>query len=79
MTISVAWIRKGAESEELWMGSDSRLSGDGNIWDDCPKLLTLPRRDTIAGFTGTTAQAYPMLFASCECDCFISICGQRQL
>jgi hypothetical protein len=61
VTISVAWIRKGAESEELWMASDSRLSGDENIWDDCPKLLTLPRRDTVAGFTGSTAQAYPLL------------------
>lgn len=61
MTISVAWIRKGAESEELWMASDSRLSGDENVWDDCPKLLTLPRRDMVAGFTGSTAQAYPLL------------------
>lgn len=61
MTVGAAWIRKGSDGEELWMISDSRLSGDGNIWDDCPKLLALPRRDAVAGFSGSTAQAYPLL------------------
>jgi hypothetical protein len=61
MTIGVAWIRKGITSDELWLASDSRLTGDGNIWDDCPKLLPLPRRDAVAGFSGSTAQAYPLL------------------
>jgi hypothetical protein len=61
MTIGVAWIRKGINSDELWIASDSRLTGDGNIWDDCPKLLPLPRRDAVAGFSGSTAQAYPLL------------------
>jgi hypothetical protein len=61
MTISIAWVRKGADGEELWMASDSRLGGDGYIWDDCPKLLILPRRDAIVGFTGSTAQAYPLM------------------
>lgn len=61
MTIGVAWIRKGSYSDELWLASDSRLSGDENIWDDCPKLLLLPRRDAVAAFSGTTAQAYPLM------------------
>ena len=61
VTIGAAWIFKGGEGEELWIASDSRLSGDGNIWDDCPKLLPLPRRDAVAGFSGSTAQAYPLL------------------
>jgi len=61
MTIGVAWIRKSTEGEELWIASDSRLTGDGMIWDDCPKLVVLPRRDAIAGFSGTTRQAYPLL------------------
>jgi hypothetical protein len=60
MTIGAAWIRKG-HSEELWFASDSRLGGDGNVWDDCPKLLPLPRRDAVAGFSGSTAQAYPLM------------------
>jgi hypothetical protein len=61
MTIGVAWIRKGLDGDELWICSDSRLTGDGNIWDDCPKLIPLPRRDAVAGFSGSTAQAYPLL------------------
>ena len=61
MTIGAAWIARSAEGEELWIASDSRLTGDGNIWDDCPKLMLLPRRDAVAGFSGSTAQAYPLL------------------
>jgi hypothetical protein len=61
MTIGIAWIRKSSEGEELWIASDSRLTGDGLIWDDCPKLVVLPRRDAVAGFSGTTRQAYPLL------------------
>jgi hypothetical protein len=61
MTIGTAWIRNGAFGEELWFASDSRLTGDGNIWDACPKLMALPRRDVVVGFSGTTAQAYPLL------------------
>jgi hypothetical protein len=37
------------------------LSGDENIWDVCPKLMLLPRRDAVAGFSGSTTQAYPLL------------------
>jgi len=61
MTIGAAWISKGPEGESLWMASDSRLSGDGNVWDACPKLMSLPRRDAVMGFSGSTAHAYPLL------------------
>ena len=61
MTIGAAWIRRDGDGEALWVASDSRLSGDGNIWDTCPKLIALPRRDAVAGFSGSTAQAYPLL------------------
>lgn len=61
MTIGAAWISKSNDGEELWIASDSRLAGDGNVWDGCPKLMSLPRRDAVAGFSGSTAQAYPLL------------------
>jgi hypothetical protein len=61
VTIGIAWIRRTGEGEELWFASDSRLGGDGYIWDDCPKLVILPRRDAVAAFSGTTRQAYPLL------------------
>src|SRR4051794_36376632 len=61
MTIGVGWIRGDPAGGELWIASDSRLSGDGNLWDDCPKLFLLPRRDAVAAFSGSTAQAYPLL------------------
>ena len=35
MTISVAWIRKIKDCEELIFVSDSRLGG-GDRWDECP-------------------------------------------
>jgi hypothetical protein len=61
MTVGAAWIRAGSESNELWFASDSRLSGDGFIWDDCPKLMPLPRRDAVVAFSGSTEQGYPLL------------------
>src|ERR1035441_6667935 len=62
MTIGVAWIRQGnREAEELLVATDSRLGGDGYIWDECPKITPLPRRDALAAFSGSTAQAYPLL------------------
>jgi hypothetical protein len=61
MTLGVAWIRKTAEGEEILFASDSRLSDSELIWDDCPKLLVLPRLGTVAGFSGSTLQAYPLL------------------
>jgi hypothetical protein len=61
MTIGAAWLAGSSESQQLWFATDSRLCGDGNIWDDCPKIMPLPRRDAIAAFSGVTAQAYPLL------------------
>lgn len=61
MTVGAAWTRRSGNGEELWIASDSRLSGDENIWDVCPKLMPLPRRDAVAGFSGSTTQAYPLL------------------
>jgi hypothetical protein len=61
MTIGAAWIRHSSDGTELWFASDSRLSGDGSVWDDCPKLFPLPRRDAVAAFSGSTEQAYPLL------------------
>jgi hypothetical protein len=61
VTIGAAWIRRSGNGEELWIASDSRLSGDEHIWDVCPKLMPLPRRDAVAGFSGSTTQAYPLL------------------
>lgn len=61
MTIGVGWLRGDAAGGELWIATDSRLSGDGNLWDECPKLSLLPRRDAIAAFSGSTGQAYPLL------------------
>lgn len=61
MTVGVAWIKQTERGQELWLASDSRLGGDGNVWDDCPKLFISPRRDLAAAFSGDTAQAYPLL------------------
>lgn len=61
MTVGVAWIRQRPNGDELWLASDSRLSGDGYLWDSSPKLFLVPRRDAVAAFSGETAQAYPLL------------------
>lgn len=60
MTISIAWIRKVGTVEELVMASDSRLSF-GCRWDCCPKIFSLPRGDTVIGFSGNTMYAYPVI------------------
>src|SRR5256885_594343 len=59
MTIGTAWIRRTAAGEELWLATDSRLSGDGYLWDSCPKLVVLPRPSTAAAFAGATSRAPP--------------------
>lgn len=61
MTIGVAYIRRLASGDELWIGTDSRLTGDGNVWDSCPKILAMPRRDAVVAFSGSTGQAYPLM------------------
>jgi hypothetical protein len=61
MTIAIAWVRKVKGSEELILVSDSRLSGNGTTWDQCTKVLTLPRSDSAICFAGSTDFAYPLM------------------
>ena len=61
VTVGVGWIRKSGRYDQLFLATDSRLGGDGNLWDQCPKLVSLPRRDAVVAFSGTTAQAYPLM------------------
>jgi hypothetical protein len=61
MTIAIAWIRKIRDCDELVFVSDSRLSGDGRVFDGCAKILTLPRPDCAISFGGYTGAAFPML------------------
>jgi hypothetical protein len=72
MTIGAAWISGSSESQQLWLATDSRLSGDEYIWDDCPKIMPLPRRDAVAAFSGYTGQAYPLML-----QCSNAISGYR--
>lgn len=60
MTLSIAWIRKVNKCEELIIASDSRLRG-GVIWDQCPKIITLPRSDSAICFAGVTLYTYPLM------------------
>ncbi|MBO1306553.1 hypothetical protein JZO70_10290 [Enterococcus sp. 669A] len=61
MTITCAWIREFCESEELYVVSDSRLSGNGTVWDECRKLSILPRDDAFISFAGNTDVAFPLI------------------
>lgn len=60
MTVAVSWIRKVHNCEELVFISDSRLCG-GHRWDECPKIMTMPREDCVLCFAGNTDYAYPMM------------------
>lgn len=61
MTIAIAWTRRIRDCEELVFASDSRLSGDGRIFDAAPKALTLSRNDCAIVFAGLTQDAFPMM------------------
>ena len=61
MTVSIAWVRKIRNCEEIVFASDSRLSGDGRSFDSAPKILTLPRTDCAIAFSGYTGDAFPMM------------------
>src|SRR5438067_12062359 len=61
MTIAIAWERRIGDCEELVFATDSRLSGDGRIFDASPKILTLPRNDCAIAFAGLTQDAFPMM------------------
>jgi len=60
MTLSLVWLRKLSEVEELVVVTDSRLSF-GCRWDCCPKLIALPRNDAAICFAGDTMYAYPIM------------------
>jgi hypothetical protein len=61
VTVAVAWVRRILDCEELVFASDSRLSGDGRIFDASPKILTLSRNDCAIAFAGHTQDAFPMM------------------
>lgn len=61
MTLCAAWIRTAGQSKELVLASDSRLSGGGETWDACPKIMTLPRTDAAIAFAGHTTRSYPLM------------------
>ncbi|KAE8546599.1 hypothetical protein [Marinobacter nauticus] len=60
MTLVVAWTRKTNEGKELWVMSDSRLSG-GKVWDYGPKIFGIGRSDAVMAFAGDTAWSYPLI------------------
>ena len=60
MTLSLAWVRRVNETEELVFASDSRLR-NGKAWDGCSKIFPLRRGDSAISFAGDTQFAYPML------------------
>jgi len=60
MTLSLAWVRRVNETEELVFASDSRLR-NGKAWDGCSKIFPLRRGDCALSFAGDTQFAYPML------------------
>lgn len=60
MTIVACWTRKTKTGRELWVMSDSRLSG-GMIWDYGPKIFGIGRSDAVLAFAGDTAWTYPLI------------------
>lgn len=60
MTLALAWTRKAGSVEELVVASDSRLRF-GQSWDCCPKILSLPRSDSLICFAGDTMYTYPLM------------------
>ena len=53
-------LDEGHQRQELLVASDSRLRG-GYAWDAAPKLLRLPRGDSVLAFAGQTDFAYPLM------------------
>jgi len=60
MTLVAAWTRKTQTGRELWVMSDSRLSG-GKYWDYGPKIFGIGRSDAVVAFAGDTAWTYPLI------------------
>jgi hypothetical protein len=69
MTVGVAWIRQGnREAKELVVATDSRLGGDGFVWDECPKIMAPPRAEALAAFSGGTGRGYPIVLQELQCQ-----------
>lgn len=60
MTLVVTWTRPTKTGRELWMLSDSRLSGS-KLWDYGPKIFGIGRSDAVIAFAGDTAWTYPLI------------------
>jgi len=60
MTLVATWTRTCQAERELWMMSDSRLSG-GKYWDYGPKIFGIGRSDALIAFAGDTAWTYPLI------------------
>lgn len=60
MTVVVSWTRKTKTGRELWIMSDSRLSG-GKFWDYGPKVFGMGRSDAVIAFAGETDWSYPLI------------------
>lgn len=60
MTLVAAWTRTTQTGRELWVMSDSRLSG-GKFWDYGPKIFGIGRSDAVIAFAGDTAWTYPLI------------------
>ena len=60
MTLSISWVRKCGNIEELVTASDSRTRF-GCAWDCCPKVFPLSRGDGVIAFAGWTGYAYPLI------------------
>lgn len=61
MTLVFAWVRRVRDVHELVVAADSRLTGTGSVWDCAPKIVPLPRTDSVIAFAGTTDVAYPSM------------------
>lgn len=60
MTLVAAWTRTTESGKELWVISDSRLSG-GMFWDFGPKIFGIGRSDAVVAFAGDTTWSYPLI------------------
>lgn len=60
MTLVVTWTRTTGTGRELWLMSDSRLSG-GKFWDYGPKIFGTGRSDAMIAFAGETDWTYPLI------------------
>jgi len=59
MTIGMAWIGTRTDGRQhLYIASDSRVTGGGQRFDACPKILTLQPSDCALCFAGYTGATY---------------------